>query len=194
MPYPAAFAELLKTPEFLSQTPPALTQSVAQSAPDSALPPLSEATQPIISPNISPSISPNNGIAPAAIPTPGTPSGPIPIPSLPSVMQPLAADGMIELKADRQTYDDRRQIFTAEGNVFMRFRDSRVKADRLQVNLVNRFAVAEGNVTFVKGSQVLQGDRFDYNFVQGNGSIRGAKGEIATQSTQDFTGPLSTDV
>ena len=76
----------------------------------------------------------------------------------------------------------------------MRFRDSRVKADRLQVNLVNRFAVAEGNVTFVKGAQVLQGDRFEYNFVQGNGSIRGAKGEIGTQSTQDFTGPLSTDV
>ena len=102
---------------------------------------------------------------------------------------------MVELKADRQTYDDRRQIFIAEGNVFMRFRDSRVKADRLQVNLVNRFAVAEGNVTFVKGSQVLQGDRFEYNFVQGNGSIRGARGEIATQSTQDFTdSPLSTDV
>ncbi len=214
MPYPAVFAELLKTPEFLSQTPPALTQSVAQSAPDLALPLLSEAPQPI---------SPNSGIVPAAIPsieispnsdrssspmppsaetpastrqipTSQTPTPTSPAVPLPSAIQPLAADGMIELKADRQTYDDRRQIFTAEGNVFMRFRDSRVKADRLQVNLVNRFAVAEGNVTFVKGSQVLQGDRFDYNFVQGNGSIRGAKGEIATQSTQDFTGPLSTDV
>ena len=213
MPYPAAFAELLKTPEFLSQTPPALTQSVAQSASDSALPPFSEATQPI---------SPSSGLAPAAVPpieispnsdrssspmppsaetpastsqkTPAVPIPAVPTVPLPSAIQPLAADGMIELKADRQTYDDRRQIFTAEGNVFMRFRDSRVKADRLQVNLVNRFAVAEGNVTFVKGSQVLQGDRFDYNFVQGNGSIRGAKGEIATQSTQDFTGPLSTDV
>ena len=206
MPYPAAFAELLKTQEFLSQTPPALTQnmaqSVAQSASDSALPPLSdvsEATQPIV--------SLTNGIAPLpatllpattpiAIPLPTTPGTiqPPPTTPLPSAVQPLASDGMVELKADRQTYDDRRQVFTAEGNVFMRFRDSRVKADRLQVNLVNRFAVAEGNVTFVKGSQVLQGDRFEYNFVQGNGSIRGAKGEIATQSTQDFTGPLSTDV
>ena len=216
MPYPAVFADLLKTPEFLSQTPPALTQSVAQSAPNLALPSLSEAPQPIsprsdIVPPAIPSIEipPNSDRSSSPMPpsaetpastsqkTPALPIPAVPTVPLPSAIQPLAADGMIELKADRQTYDDRRQIFTAEGNVFMRFRDSRVKADRLQVNLVNRFAVAEGNVTFVKGSQVLQGDRFDYNFVQGNGSIRGAKGEIATQSTQDltdFTTPLSTDV
>ena len=203
MPYPAAFAELLKTPEFLSQTPPALTQS----APPSALPSSSEAVQRIIrdgipsiqAPPAAPpiEISPNPDRPNTQPPSPETPAPTSPTPAvpLPSAIQPLAADGMIELKADRQTYDDRRQIFIAEGNVFMRFRDSRVKADRLQVNLVNRFAVAEGNVTFVKGAQVLQGDRFEYNFVQGNGSIRGAKGEIATQSTQDFTdGPLSTDV
>jgi lipopolysaccharide export system protein LptA len=205
MPYPAAFAELLKTPELLSQNPPALTQS----APPSAFPPSSEAVQPIrrdgpssIPASTAPppiEIFPNPYRPNAQPPSPETPASTISptVPSvpLPSAIQPLAADGMIELKADRQTYDDRRQIFIAEGNVFMRFRDSRVKADRLQVNLVNRFAVAEGNVTFVKGAQVLQGDRFEYNFVQGNGSIRGAKGEIATQSTQDFTdGPLSTDV
>lgn len=210
MPYPAAFAELLKTPEFLSQTPPALTQS----APPLALPPSSEAVQPIsrdgrpssiqLSPAAAPpiEISPNPDRSNTQPPNPETPEPILSTPAVPSVplpsaVQPLAADGLIELKADRQTYDDRRQIFIAEGNVFMRFRDSRVKAHRLQVNLVNRFAVAEGNVTFVKGSQVLQGDRFDYNFVQGNGSIRGAKGEIATQSTQDltdFTTPLSTDV
>lgn len=203
MPYPAAFAELLKTPELLSQTPPALTQS----APPSALPSSSEAVQPIgrdgplsiPAPTAAPPIEilPNPDRPNTQPPSPETPAPTSPTPSvpLPSVIQPLAADGMIELKADRQTYDDRRQIFIAEGNVFMRFRDSRVKADRLQVNLVNRFAVAEGNVTFVKGSQVLQGDRFEYNFVQGNGSIRGARGEIATQSIQDFTdGPLSSDV
>jgi lipopolysaccharide export system protein LptA len=204
MPYPAAFAELLKTAELLSQTPPALTQSASPSA----LPPSSEAVQPIRRDGTAPIQSPPAAPSIEIFPNPDRPntqplSPEIPastIPAVPSIplpraIQPLAADGMIELKADRQTYDDRRQIFTAEGNVFMRFRDSQVKADRLQVNLVNRFAVAEGNVTFVKGSQVLQGDRFEYNFVQGNGSIRGARGEIATQSTQDFTdGPLSTDV
>ncbi len=184
MPYPAVSAELLKTSDLLWQAPPALTQRVTQGVP--ALPlPQSELAQPIVSP----SASPNNVINPVPIPTTSSPAAPLPI-----EIQPLAANGVVELKADRQTYDDRRQIFTAEGNVFMRFRDSRVKADRLQVNLVNRFAVAEGNVTFVRGSQVLQGDRFEYNFVQGNGNIRGARGEISTQSTQDFTGPLSTDV
>jgi hypothetical protein len=203
MPYPAAFADMLKTPDVLMQSPPALVSSTTASAP--------EVPQPSSSPSevLSPSkvLSPSQALPPSpALPSsevlspsqafpPSQPVTPSPASPLPKPVESLANDGVVELKADTQTFDDRRQIFTAEGNVFMKFRDSLLKADRLQVNLVNRFAVAEGNVTLVKGSQVLKGDRFEYNFVQGEGTIRGAKGEIGTRdATRDFSGPLPSDV
>jgi hypothetical protein len=96
---------------------------------------------------------------------------------------------VVELTADRQNYDEQRQIFTAEGNVKMRFQGALLDADRLQVNLVNRIAVAEGNVALTRGNQVLRGQRFEYNFVQGSGTVERARGEIniPTAST-DFGG------
>jgi Protein of unknown function (DUF3769)/LptA/(LptD N-terminal domain) LPS transport protein len=193
MPYPAAFADMVKTPDVLMQDPPALIS--ISSSQSEAIPPVPTpiaATPDILQPTSTIVIPPPVGSTPLPPQTPAkTPSDP----NLPKAVQPLAKDGVVELKADQQTFDDRRQIFTAEGNVFMRFGDSRLKADRLQVNLINRFAVAEGNVTLVKGSQVLQGDRFEYNFVQGEGTIRGAKGEIGTKdATRDFSGPLQTDI
>ncbi|MBE9031967.1 DUF3769 domain-containing protein [filamentous cyanobacterium LEGE 11480] len=107
----------------------------------------------------------------------------------------LKAEGIIELLADQQNYERERQVFTAEGNVSMRFRNSLVVADRLQVNLINRFAVATGNVTLTRGEQILQGDRFEYNFVQSEGKIRGARGEIFIPGLrQTETRPLSTDI
>ncbi|OLP15574.1 hypothetical protein BST81_25540 [Leptolyngbya sp. 'hensonii'] len=95
---------------------------------------------------------------------------------------PLQVLGSIELNADRQTFDNEKQIFTAEGRVAMRFRGALLKADRLQVNLVNRLAIAEGNVSLTRGEQVLQGDRFEYNFVQGTGTILRARGEVYTKT------------
>ncbi len=163
MPYPVLLAEVLTSPPLIQQsTPPALST------------PFPPSGNPIPIP------------APNASPTP-TPS-PDPTKSLPAPLANLSQDGVVELKADQQTYDQNRQIFTAEGNVLMRFRDSLLKADRLQVNLRNRFAVGEGKVFFTKGAQVLQGDRFEYNFVQGQGRIQGARGEIGTQRLeQDFS-------
>jgi hypothetical protein len=96
----------------------------------------------------------------------------------PDAIVPLKNEGIVELSADRQTYDRDRQVFTAEGNVAMKFRNSLLVADRLQVNLLNRFAVGEGKVTLRRGDQILQGDRFEYNFVQGEGKIRGVRGEV----------------
>jgi lipopolysaccharide export system protein LptA len=104
---------------------------------------------------------------------------------------PPATPGVspLELKADRQDYDEQRQIFTAEGNVEMRFRGAVLTADRLQVNLNNRLAVAEGNVGLVRGDQILRGRRFEYNIVQNLGSVQGARGDIyiPTLSTDTAT-------
>ncbi|MDX2229566.1 MAG: DUF3769 domain-containing protein [Leptolyngbyaceae cyanobacterium bins.349] len=104
---------------------------------------------------------------PASTPLPGAGAGPVATPS-----------NVIEVSADRQEYDERRQIFTAEGKVMMRFRNTLLEADRVQVNLPNRLTVAEGNVALTRGRQVLRGQRFEYNFVQGVGTVERARGDI----------------
>ncbi len=170
MPYPVLLAEIPKPPVPIQQSvPPALSTPFP--------------------PNTPPIEIPVPATPPPTTLTPATPTPPAPNP-LPAPIATLQQDGVIELQADQQTYDQNRQIFTAEGKVMMRFRDSVLKADRLQVNLTNRFAVAEGNVFLTKGAQILQGDRFEYNFVQGQGRIQGARGEIGTQSAEkDFAAP-----
>ncbi|UZQ55917.1 DUF3769 domain-containing protein [Trichothermofontia sichuanensis B231] len=85
---------------------------------------------------------------------------------------------VVELTSDQQEYDEQRQIVTATGNVELRFRQSVLTADRLQVNLANRFIMAEGNVALRRGEQVLRGERFEYRFVQEEGTIFNANGEI----------------
>lgn len=126
----------------------------------------------------------------------GPPSTPPPTdPRTTSPTSPRSPTDVIELTADRQEYDDRRRVFSAEGNVIMRFRGSVLDTDRLQVNLPNRIAVAEGNAALTRGEQVLRGDRFEYNFVQEEGTIFNASGEVfLPTSGADFSPTLPTDV
>lgn len=94
---------------------------------------------------------------------------------------------VIELNADRQEYDQDQQVFRADGNAVMRFRQAILSADRIQVNLPNRIAVAEGNVVLTRGQQVLKGERFEYNFVQGDGTVFAASGELNVPAAEtDF--------
>lgn len=132
-----------------------------------------------------------NTPAPPPAPAPATPSAP---PSnIPT--QQLTNQGFLELRADRQVYDERRQVFTAEGNVSLRFRGALLTSDRLQVNLGNRLAVADGNVILTRGEQVLRGRRFRYNLVQEEGTIEQGSGEIFLPSTAtDFNPNLPTNI
>lgn len=57
----------------------------------------------------------------------------------------------VEITADRQEYDQQRQIITATGNVMIRFRQALIDADQAQVNLVTRQVVATGNVALTRG-------------------------------------------
>lgn len=126
--------------------------------------------------------------APTTQPAPATPG------TAPGQTLPPGVLGIIELSADRQDYDVQRQIFTAEGKVLMRFQGAILDADRLQVNLNNRIAVAEGNVALTRGAQVLRGNRFEYNFVQGSGTVLGARGEIFLPSADvDLNPNLASD-
>jgi hypothetical protein len=110
-------------------------------------------------------------------------------------MPPVVLEDVVELTADRQEYDQTRQIITAEGNVVMRVRQSVLSADKVQINLQNRMAVAVGNAAWRRGNQVLRGQRFEYNFVQDVGTIQNATGELYTPTSgTDFTPTLPTDV
>lgn len=84
----------------------------------------------------------------------------------------------LELYSDRQEYDDVRRVFTAVGNVLLRFRDAVLRANQLQVNLRTQLAVAQGNVSLTRGQQKLQGNRLEYNYAQNRGSFLNTRGEI----------------
>ena len=100
----------------------------------------------------------------------------------------------IEVIADRQEYDRDRGVITARGNVVMRFAQSVMTSDTIEINLNNRLAVAAGNVVLKRGNQVLRGSRFEYNLVADRGTIFEAGGEIDRSSLErdtDFKQRLS---
>ncbi len=108
--------------------------------------------------------------------------------------------GVIEVTSDRQEFDERRQIFTAEGNVIMRFQGGILDANRVQGNLLNFIAIAEGNASLTRGQQVFRGSRFVYNFVQNSGTIQNARGTVFSPTSgtdltfETGTGGLTTPV
>jgi hypothetical protein len=96
---------------------------------------------------------------------------------------------LVEVVANQQEYDDRQQVITAKGNVVMRFAQAVLTADRLQINLVDRIAVAQGKVVLKRGEQVLRGERFEYYFVQDRGTVTEANGEVYQPSLTEDTTP-----
>jgi Protein of unknown function (DUF3769) len=191
-PYSTSAADL-SIANLMAQTPPPTPEQIpVEIAPSQTpLPPTSAPIPTFVPAPIAP--APSNS-PPATSPPPAAPTSPKP-PTPKATPAELTAVGVIELLADAQTYDRDHGVFTAEGHVSMKFRNSLVVADRLQVNLLNRYAVATGKVTLKRGEQVLQGDRFEYNFVQGEGQIRGARGEILIPRLGDAeVAPLPTDI
>ncbi len=123
-----------------------------------------------------------------------TPTETAPSQGNPSNVAPVSSR-IVELNADRQEYDEQRQIVTAEGNVILRLNGGVIDANSLQVNLSNRIAVGQGDVAVTRGEQVLRGERFTYNFVQNTGELLNASGEIFIPSaSQDLSVNLATDV
>ncbi|MEM9274247.1 MAG: DUF3769 domain-containing protein [Cyanobacteria bacterium P01_F01_bin.143] len=85
---------------------------------------------------------------------------------------------VVEVIADRQEYDQTREVITAEGNVVLRFAQAVLTSDRMQVNLADRIVVAEGNVVLTRGDQVIEGAKFEYYLVQDRGVVINASGQI----------------
>jgi hypothetical protein len=84
----------------------------------------------------------------------------------------------LQLRSDRQTFDQRAEVFEAEGNVEMRLGRSVLRADRMRIELRQRRAVAEGNVSIELDQQRIQGSRLEYNFEQEQGFLEEAFGQV----------------
>jgi Protein of unknown function (DUF3769) len=90
----------------------------------------------------------------------------------------LGQNGTIELNAEQQEFDNNTQIIKASGQVVVRFNQAVLNADRLRVNLKTKIAIAEGNVSLIRGKQILYGSQFEYNFEDDQGTILEARGDI----------------
>ncbi|MFQ3584599.1 MAG: DUF3769 domain-containing protein [Cyanobacteriota bacterium] len=84
----------------------------------------------------------------------------------------------LQLRSDRQTFDQRAEVFEAEGNVEMRLGRSLLRADRMRIELRQRRAVAEGNVSIELDQQRIQGSRLEYDFEQERGFLSDAFGQV----------------
>ncbi|XLQ12296.1 MAG: DUF3769 domain-containing protein [cyanobacterium endosymbiont of Epithemia adnata isolate EadnSB Bon19] len=115
-------------------------------------------------------------------------------PELDTASIPEEAIGVVELIADRQEYDSKQEVVYAEGNVVMRFANGVLLAKRMRVNLPDQFVVAEGEVVLERGEQTLRGEKFEYYFVQDQGVVFNANGEIYQPTTgKDFSPRLPND-
>jgi Protein of unknown function (DUF3769) len=99
-------------------------------------------------------------------------------PDSPPMTNLVAPNGTIELNAEQQEFDNTTQIVTANGKVVVRFNKAILNADKLRVDLKTKTAIAEGNVSLIRGKQILYGNEFQYNFEEDRGSIVGARGDI----------------
>ncbi|WP_019502479.1 DUF3769 domain-containing protein [Pseudanabaena sp. PCC 6802] len=84
----------------------------------------------------------------------------------------------LNVKADRQEYNVKTQIFTATGNVVVVYKGSELKADKVELNLKTQQAVADGNVFFKRGDQRVRGSRLEYNYAKVQGTLANASGSI----------------
>ncbi|MFM7426003.1 MAG: DUF3769 domain-containing protein [Elainella sp.] len=188
---PAAVAQLDSAQPASPQTPQPIPQ------PENPLPeplPL-DLTEP------APSALPQSAPEPAGgqiltIPTPETPlavPAEVPSPETTVPVDPQTVGEVVEVRGDRQEFDERQQIFRADGNVEVRFRRGVLTADRVRVNLTNRLAVAEGNAALRRGQQVLRGERFEYSFGLNQGNIQTARGELLLPGvSRDFNPETTT--
>lgn len=139
----------------------------------------------------SPSISPLPSVNPAANP-PVNPAANPPAPESTAESTPETVP--LRLLADTQTFSPNRQWVTASGDVLLQFGDTQVAADRLWVNLNNRYLRAEGDVFLNRNQQILQGDTATYNLLQGSGRLTNGRGSLQLSTlTEDFAPTFSND-
>ncbi|MEN9229127.1 MAG: DUF3769 domain-containing protein [Gloeomargarita sp. HHBFW_bins_205] len=98
------------------------------------------------------------------------------------IAQAIDPQQRVEVEADRQTFNEQTQVFTATGNVVMRYRGVVLRADEVEVNLITRKAVATGEeVVLTRGEEVLRGKRLEYDLAAESGVFFQVRGGVRVQ-------------
>ena len=92
-------------------------------------------------------------------------------------MSPTPPDA-INLKADRQSFDRRRGVFVAEGNVRAELRGGVLQADRIEFDTNFNTLLARGSVRLRRGSQYFQASTFRYSLIQNSGELQDVYGVL----------------
>ncbi|MEO1590625.1 MAG: DUF3769 domain-containing protein [Cyanobacteria bacterium J06632_22] len=108
----------------------------------------------------------------------------------PTTRPPLGAATQLDIIADYQSYDPVRQVVTASGDVQLTLSGSLLQAQKVWINLLNRYVLAEGDVLLTRGAQLVRGQRVEYSLAQGAGTVFDAKGQLSlTALGDDFADP-----
>lgn len=91
----------------------------------------------------------------------------------------------LNLVANQQSFDPVLQTITAAGDVRLRVGAGLLNADKVWINLANRYVLAEGNVAFQQDEQLIRGNRAEYNLLQGSGVIYDARGELVLPTIEE---------
>lgn len=109
-------------------------------------------------------------------------------PSSPDTAAPASQTRVLEVTGDRQDFDTFQKVLFAVGNVFLRFQEAELSADRIKTTLNDRQVVAEGQVKLTRGDQILQGERLEYDLEQNRGTFFKTSGTISFPSSdRDFS-------
>ncbi len=99
--------------------------------------------------------------------------------------QAVDLPGRVEVTADRQTFNEQTQVFTATGNAVLRYRGAVLTAEEIEVNLITRRATATGKeVVLTRGDQVLRGQRLEYDLAAESGVFYQVQGVVRLQAAE----------
>jgi hypothetical protein len=180
LPTDSASPPLLNSTSSSSPSAPILSSQIPSLTPDPAPGNSSPETAPPPQPGVSPSSSPSPKTPASQSPGSSTPPPPSPAPA--------SRETVLEVTADSQEYDTLQRVMTAVGNVLLRYQGGELKADRIQSLAKEQRIIAEGNVQFTRGEQVLMGDRLEYDLKTKTGVFFKPSGTIFLPSaSRDFS-------
>lgn len=100
-----------------------------------------------------------------------------------------AGTSVMTLEADQQSRKGK--VFYADGNVDIRYEDTRLRADHVEFNDETKEASARGHVQFDRDTQHLEGDSANYNIRSGQGTFTHIRGTIAVERRPNHSVLLS---
>ena len=101
--------------------------------------------------------------------------------NLPSGIESLIKNELNVL-SDIQSYDAKKKIFIAQGNVSLKINSALLNADRVEFNTKLRRIYARGNVRFKSGNQYFQASYFRYNLDSKIGQLSDVYGVVRVDS------------